>query len=687
MAPPCSVYLIATVLTVLCTLLQPMFMQPEDACPDQCECTSTNELIAKRRAKAVTCIATGGSQLPSIFAASVEVLRFTNNSLRRIDFFAIRFSSLLSLELCCNGIHEIIGSGRTLPRLRLLDLSGNNLHIIQQYAFRDFPELTFLNLSWNGLHTIAPEALVLPSLRELDLRYNRLTVLRADYLKHMPNLEVLQMAHNALAAVPALVFTHSLHSLQLAHNRIIRIDDGAFEGINISGTLDLSGNALRRTPSAALKRLGRVDTLLLDDNQLRVVPSGAIVGMAARVISISKQKHLRFIQRGGFINLPELEHLKLRENIALSYIPSGAISSVPRLRELDLSGNSLLALEREFISTLPTIEHLNVANNSFLCHCSLRWLQQQPKRSFGVKCVQQETDEELELSRLPDMPTTCSPYILPLFPEIVTVELGGNTSFQCRALAVPPAKLTWISPSGLRLGNNVCNGRLCVRDHALTVRFLHRDDQGQYSCFARNSVGVISRNILVEVKDPNVQLFPLTVASTFVTLSWNISSLATNSYVLRWVSSGGELPPARSEPFSAGPRTHSYTVRGLQPGARYSFSLHMEWDQDSIELCNIILTTQPHGYLLSLGIEFNYLGAIIFTIITGSLLLGCVFYCGFRCYKRAQEGLTPERTSTLRKAELFQSTSAHSDVAFITFIDLPDNAGNLDLRESNLNLA
>ncbi|KAF4533138.1 hypothetical protein B566_EDAN007949 [Ephemera danica] len=418
MAPSCPVYVIATAVAVLCTLLQPMVMQAEDACPEECECSSRLEVIPKRRSKAVTCSATSGAQLPARLGASVEVLRFTNNSLRRIDFFALRFSSLLDLELCCNGIHEITGSGRALPRLERLDLSANNLHIIQQYAFRDFPKLAILNLSLNGLHTISPEAFLLPGLRELDLSHNRLSVLRADYWKHMPNLEVLQLVHNALAAVPALVFTHSLRSLQLSNNRIVRVDDAAFDGINISGTLDLSGNALRRTPSAALKRLGRVDTLLLDDNQLRAITSEAVIGIAARVISISKQKHLRFIQRGGFKNLPELEDLKLRDNVALSYIPSGAISLVPRLRDLDLSGNSLLALEREFISTLPPIEHLN-----------------------------------------------------------------------CRALAVPPAKLSWIAPAGTRLANNACTARLCVRDHALTIRFLHREDEGQYLCFARNSLG------------------------------------------------------------------------------------------------------------------------------------------------------------------------------------------------------
>lgn len=193
----------------------------------------------------------------------------------------------------------------------------------------------------------------------------------------------------------------------------------------------------------------------------------------------------------------------------------------------------------------------------------------------------------------------CGPYIIPLFPEAFSETLGNNASFHCRALFDAAdraaAAVAWRTPAGRVLADGECadgGARVCVRDHVLTVLYLHAEDAGVYTCEARAGAVRDERAVSLHVRDVRVRLLPLTVTSTFVTLAWNMSSAVTNSYTLRVdelpdeeaadavdAASGGEAnatahaaaptPVSRSVTFTVGLKMHSYTVHGLKPRCRY----------------------------------------------------------------------------------------------------------------------
>ncbi|KAG8232875.1 hypothetical protein J437_LFUL011581 [Ladona fulva] len=680
-------------------------------------------------AKTVNCSPGAASELPTCLSPSVEVLLFRNNSVRRVDFFAFkRVPALLVLDLGANGINELVGSGKRLPRLSYLDLSINNLHIIQPYAFRDFPDLEFLNLSWNGLHTISPSGLILPNLKVLDLSHNRLSILKEHYFVDTTLLKTIYLSNNVLSRIPGFVFGRNLHTLILARNHIIRLEENALEGINITGKLDLSSNSLRRIPNAALKRAGRVDHLILDNNIFHVLGAGSVVGLNVRKLSISRQKNLHLVHRGALSNLEEAEEILIRENPVLSYVHPEAVMNTPHLKVLDLSSNRLFTIEEGITKQrMLALKELRIGNNSFPCHCSLKWVQErltagstggnaddlivsstepdencgviskgskslpgQCKRNVNIYCTE-KNGTLIDITNLPHMPDTCRPYIIPLYPSVYHDVLGSNVSFHCRALGSPDIKIHWFSKSGARLFNNECAGRLCVKEHTLTIHYLHHEDGGAYTCVAKNSAGADARAVRLLVKDVNVQLFPLTVTSTFVTLAWNMSNAISNNYMLRYEAVGGD-PNAkhRSVTFTVGLKLHSYTVHGLQPHSTYDFSLCIKREDYLIQMSSIRVTTKGESFLLTLGIERSYLSVILVGVGLGAVLASCAGFCILRCWRQS---LKKSHEAEIRKSDslsgrsILQSSSTHSDMAFITYINLTDDSLFSEHTESHLGYA
>jgi hypothetical protein len=621
----------------------------------------------------------------------------SNTSIRRVDFFTLRrLPGLVLLDLNSNGINEIAGTGKTLPKLRTLDLSGNNLHIIQPYTFRDFPQLTSLNLSGNGLHTISPSCFLVPNLKVLDLRHNRLSILKPHFFAHTPNLLEVYLTSNSLSRIPSFVFEHNLHVLDLSNNHIIRLEDSAFDGINISGQLNLAQNALRSMPNTALKRLGHVQHLVLDANSFRVLEAGTLVNVAVTSLSVSNHRHLHFIHREAFLNLIDLEELRIRGNQALTYVHPKCLVNSPKLRVLDLSNNKLITLEEEVLKGKPEVTELRVANNNFICHCSLSWLQNVTQDE--VFCTQMNNGSVLTVRQLPHSSSSCAPYIMPLFPVSYHETLGNNASFHCRALGAPNTKVNWFSKTGQRLYNGKCSGRLCVSDLTLTLQYLHNDDSGTYKCVARNEVGEDTRSVALHVRDINVHLLPLSVTSTFVTLSWNMSSSVSSNYMLKYVEvvnrsseiSTPSAPSPKSVTFSVGHKMHSYTIHGLKPGSTYSFSLCIQREEYTLVISTISVTTRRESFLLTLGIERNYLSVIVLSVVLGIVLATCATFCGLRCWR--QRIKLQHEMAQLRKSDsgwsgrsILESSSTHSNMAFITYINLTDDPLLADQStESNL---
>ena len=164
----------------------------------------------------------------------------------------------------------------------------NALHVIHPYIFTGLPNLNSLNLSHNVLHTISDSAFTLPSLLTLDLSGNQLGIIQKSFFSSSPQLAEINLSRNGVSRLNNDNFgmLSRLSVLDLSHNSFVKIEDNVFVGMNVTH-LDLGHNELRRPPKLQLQKLSFVKTLILDGNPFSVIEKGSLENIRAEFVSIS----------------------------------------------------------------------------------------------------------------------------------------------------------------------------------------------------------------------------------------------------------------------------------------------------------------------------------------------------------------------------------------------------------------
>ena len=212
------------------------------------------------------------------------------------------------------------------------------------------------------------------------------------------------------------------------------------------------------------------------------------------------------VGKGAVSSRVDLEALTLNDNRRLNYFHPAAITDAPRLAALDLSGNSLFALEEGLSYNLPQMRALYLEGNNFHCHCSLKWLGS-PRLGLlpnpdEVKCRPDGHLEPISLSEMSQkFQEECEPYILPLFDLEEDEMMGKNISWLCKALGSNDIELAWRLPQqGTLVRGGHCSDRVCLEGNVLTIRYLHPSDGGRYTCMAKNKFGQDQRQTRLDVK-------------------------------------------------------------------------------------------------------------------------------------------------------------------------------------------
>ena len=175
------------------------------------------------------------------------------------------------------------------------------------------------------------------------------------------------------------------------------------------------------------------------------------------------------------------------------------------------------------------------------------------------------------------------------------------------------------------------------------------------------------------LQSEHIQIFPITVASTFVTLSWNTSgSLSTGrGYILQVQRSLQHASSLHSEPkkqymdIDVGLKMNSYTVNGLQPGVEYIFELCLRKEQYIIPISSTLLTTRNFGYEVELGIETDYVTLITVTLILTTLVISCLALSFLRWYAYHNHLMhMRSKGDDSSQREIIMSPSEHSSVTY-----------------------
>ena len=320
------------------------------SCPSMCECPGDFY---------VYCQSTGlkdhhVTQIVSQIPASVVLLDLSSNQITSLQPEAFkRLPNLQYLYLSANEIQEIPTKAfRCLFALKQLTLHQNRISAVHEDSFFDLIRIQSIDLSYNNISHIPQNTFTnLKTLEKLRLQYNAFSELRANMFSGLSSLEFLNISHNS-----ALNFTNSnsfaglskLRDLDLSHNSLVELSGSSFNGLTRLSVLNLGHNFLSDITflgnSYTFKREGtHVDfqrsltELSLASNRLKVIPSKVFPSLPALKRLDVSNNTLTVVQPEAFETLL-LERLSLRRN-TLDDLDRGVFAGVRRVSELDLAEN------------------------------------------------------------------------------------------------------------------------------------------------------------------------------------------------------------------------------------------------------------------------------------------------------------------------------------------------------------
>ncbi|KAM6971631.1 transforming growth factor beta activator LRRC33 [Tautogolabrus adspersus] len=282
---------------------------------------------------------------------SLHTLSVACNRLEKLESNTFKDSKLLeNLNLANNLLHmgyqETSEALKTLPRLRVLDLSVNGLDDeMVGSLLQNLTSLEYLNLSGNLLQRLDETSFRdLHQLRELDLQRNIMFEIDGAFDSN-PKLQRLNLAFNYL---PCLTDFHmnQLVVLNASHNFIEWFISR--QELNESfylETLDLSNNKLLFFPF--LPNHSRLQNLYLSHNRIRFYEH------------LADNHTLLNSSTVEFYNLKKHE----QSNVTAQLWDENLHGDVSSVRVLDMTGNQVEYFPRGFTQKMPALSRLRMCTN------------------------------------------------------------------------------------------------------------------------------------------------------------------------------------------------------------------------------------------------------------------------------------------------------------------------------------
>ena len=340
--------------------------------------------------------------IEKITGDSLNMLKVT---LRTLDLSENRIESLPEdvfsqghyiswIDLSKNAIHDLPKKifKHQHQTLKHLNLSRNNLKLLDKNVFANLSQLSNLDLSQNFLETLHPKAFEgLKHLEHLNLGYNYITNFHPVLLSDLIKLQSLCLSGNRLTTLPDDAFSNlaSLSHLLLDSNQLEnQLNPNVFNKVkNHLKILDLSQNKLKEI-SSALKGLsgGSLQSLSISDNFVSNLKSIQLSSLWRLQASNNSLSNMTLI---SFRDLPGLQVLDLSKN-QISRIKMGTFQSNKALQAIRLDGNRLEQMQGLF-QDLPNLSWLNISDNKIemfdyaMIPKSLQWLDIHQNKITGLE--------------------------------------------------------------------------------------------------------------------------------------------------------------------------------------------------------------------------------------------------------------------------------------------------------------
>ncbi|CAB01864.2 Leucine-rich repeat-containing protein let-4 [Caenorhabditis elegans] len=204
-------------------------------------------------------------------------------------------------------------------------------------------------------------------IRRLDLSQNKIKKIDdAAFAGINPVLEEVVLNHNLIEKVPAaaLAGLPNLLRLDLSNNSIVEIQEQEiFPNLNKLYDINLGSNKIFSIHTSTFQNVkNSIQTINLGHNNMTAVPSSAIRGLKQLQSLHLHKNRIEQLDALNFLNLPVLNLLNLAGN-QIHELNRQAFLNVPSLRYLYLSGNKITKLTAYQFQTFEQLEMLDLTNN------------------------------------------------------------------------------------------------------------------------------------------------------------------------------------------------------------------------------------------------------------------------------------------------------------------------------------
>lgn len=199
---------------------------------------------------------------------------FPSDSLQFVKSFTFRFlisNDSLKLELFFFSDQSLSSPCTNVAKsVEILNLSGNEIAMVDDDCFTDLKELVKLSLARNSIHTIELFAFeALDKLSYLDLSDNRLEVIDNRILERNEKLTFLDFSKNKFMLIEdsPLIISSSLELLSLRNSHLSHVYDSFFSQMPNLVDLDISNNLLITLMTSAFEPLSNLQFINLEYNR------------------------------------------------------------------------------------------------------------------------------------------------------------------------------------------------------------------------------------------------------------------------------------------------------------------------------------------------------------------------------------------------------------------------------------
>ncbi|XP_050315689.1 thyrotropin receptor isoform X2 [Anthonomus grandis grandis] len=249
------------------------------------------------------------------------------------------------------------------PIVTKLDLTSNNITVLDELSLDHLSNLEELIMSDNRLELIHPKAFTKNGqMKRLILQNCGLEAIPSEALLPLAKLQTLHLGNNLITSISAKSFPamNKLLVLLLKRNQIVDIEEMAFSNLGSLRILELDDNFLTHIP-LAITKLRDLQELSISGNRIKYITGGVLQQTPALALLELKGNPLAAADAQAFAHLPRLRKLILSDAKELTIFPNLNGTSALEVLRLDRAG--LSSVPAALCDFCPMIKSLDVKSN------------------------------------------------------------------------------------------------------------------------------------------------------------------------------------------------------------------------------------------------------------------------------------------------------------------------------------